>query len=168
VDLHRRVLDAVARQGVRVTAVLREEHGVLPLPWSADDREAPDRSPLRLGYRGGWFHPVTGYSFPCAIRLATAAAQAASVAGFLAEVVRLRREHRSQVRFGRLLNRLMFTGVAPEERWRLLARFYTLPAGTIERFYALRTTMADRVRVFAGRPPRGLSLRGVLASRRPS
>lgn len=168
VDLHRRVLDGIARLGVRLSAVLREEHGVLPLPWAGDEREEPDRSPLRLGYGGGWFHPVTGYSFPCAIRLAAAAAQAASIAGFLAEVRRLRREHQSQVRFGRLLNRLMFTGVTPEERWRLLARFYTLPQGTIERFYALRTTMADRVRVFAGRPPRGLSLRAVLASRRTS
>ena len=49
---------------------------------------------------------------------------------------------------------MMFTAVAPERRWRLLARFYRLPAPTIERFYALRMTLTDRVRLLAGWPPR--------------
>ena len=30
----------------------------------------PRRSPLVAGYRGGWFHPATGYSVPPALRLA--------------------------------------------------------------------------------------------------
>jgi lycopene beta-cyclase len=41
-------------------------------------------------------------------------------------------------------------------------RFYRLPTTTVERFYAMDITMADRVRLLVGRPPPGISLRAAL------
>jgi lycopene beta-cyclase len=152
--LRARVRDYLARRGLQVAAVVREESGVLPMPW-ADPGPALDR-PLAVGYRGGWFHPATGYSFPVAVRLAerfAAAAPAPPSAGALAD---LRRRHRAQARFARGLNWLLFRAVEPAQRWRVFARFYRLPEPTIRRFYALDTTPLDRARVLAGRPPRGL------------
>jgi lycopene beta-cyclase len=159
-DLRRRALEEIARRGLRVADVVREEQGVLPLPWRGASRSAGETAgPFVAGYRGGWFHPVTGYSFPIAIRLALAAAQADTVGAFRAAATELWRDHERQAVFGRLLNRLMFTATDPAQRWRLLARFYALPVDTIERFYAMQMTTYDRVRLLAGRPPRGLSFR---------
>lgn len=134
--------------------VVRRESGVLPLPlerlpWPGSG------SPLRAGYGGGFFHPVTGYSLPLAVRLALRIAAGDLDARWLAQV-------RAQQRFGLLLNRLLYRATPEDERWRVLSRFYALPAAAIRRFYALETTRADRARILCGRPPRGVSLRRAL------
>ncbi|MES1157983.1 MAG: lycopene cyclase family protein, partial [Haliangium ochraceum] len=125
---------------------------------------APTGSPFVIGYRGGWFHPLTGYSLPVAVRLASAVAAASDATTVTAALRALWRRHAAQARFCGLLTRLMFTAVAAERRWELLARFYRLPADTIARFYAMDMTMRDRVRLVAGRPPRALSVRAALAA----
>ena len=56
-------------QGLGRCSVVREEEGVLPLPWSSA-LPAPNDPPLVAGYAGGLFHPITGYSLPVAVRLA--------------------------------------------------------------------------------------------------
>jgi lycopene beta-cyclase len=48
---------------------------------------------------------------------------------------------------------MLFGAAEPVERWRMLARFYTLPEPLIERFYAGRSTPADTLRILAGKPP---------------
>ena len=58
-----------------------------------------------------------------------------------------------QRRFYRALDRMLFRAAEPEERWRVLARFYTLDAGLIGRFYAGRSTMTDQARILSGKPP---------------
>ena len=55
--------------------------------------------------------------------------------------------------FYRLLNRMLFHAAAPEARYRVFERFYTLPEPLIRRFYAGRTTLADKARILSGRPP---------------
>jgi lycopene beta-cyclase len=55
--------------------------------------------------------------------------------------------------FFRLLNRMLFGAARPEERYRVLERFYRLPQSLIERFYAGRPSVLDRARVLTGRPP---------------
>jgi lycopene beta-cyclase len=119
----------------------------------------PTAPPLLAGYAGGWFHPVTGYSLPVAVRLAEHLAEHDAGEVFGPGLERLAREHRRQVRFAHLLNRLMFGAYPPQERWHVLERFYRLPEATIARFYALRLRAVDRVRILGGRPPAGLSLR---------
>jgi lycopene beta-cyclase len=48
---------------------------------------------------------------------------------------------------------MLFQAAAPAERYRVLERFYRLPEGLIQRFYAGRPTLLDRVRLLSGRPP---------------
>lgn len=150
------ILDYAARFG-SVASVVREESGVLPMPWSSAT-VAPTRSPLVAGYRGGWFHPGTGYSAPIALRLASHLATRTPREAFDAPLTRLYRRHRSQARYAQLLNRLLFHCFAPETMWNVFARFYTLPDESIHRFYALTLTPLDRARILVGRPPRGFSL----------
>ena len=47
----------------------------------------------------------------------------------------------------------IFDAADPPERYRVLQRFYRLPAPLIARFYAGQSTVLDRIRILAGRPP---------------
>ncbi len=156
--LRARVMDYARARGLLGPRVVREETGVLPLPWRGS-LPHPSKPPLVAGYGGGWFHPVTGYSLPIAVRLAEHVADHAPEEIFGQGLERLAREHRRQSRFAHLLNRLMFCAYPPHERWHVLERFYGLPEATIARFYALQLRTGDRLRILSGRPPTGLSLR---------
>lgn len=155
-----------AESGWQVGEIVREETGVLPLTLEGDVDTGG--GPLVAGYRGGWFHPVTGYSFPVAVRLAAHVADTDPDAIFGPELDRLAAEHRRQLRFCHRLNRMLYRWFAPDRRWNVLERFYRLPAPTIRRFYALELTTGDRLRILVGRPPRGLSPRAARAARKAS
>ena len=147
------------RHGWRSQAVTRTEQGVLPMPWQMPD--PPDRlagGVVLGGYRGGWFHPGTGYSLPLAGEMATLAATTPP-ARLPAVAAAARRQLQRRARFCCLLNRLLFHAYPPAARRNVFARFYRLPEPTIRRFFALRLTASDRLRLLGGRPPRGLSLR---------
>jgi lycopene beta-cyclase len=144
--------------------VVREEEGVLPLPWSGP-LPRPLEAPLAAGYGAGFFHPVTGYSFPVAVRVASLVAGLPPERALGPELQSLARRHRAQARFGHLLNWLMFRAYPAASRWHVLERFYReMPDETIRRFYALDMTVADRARLLLGRPPRGFSFRLAWAS----
>jgi lycopene beta-cyclase len=160
--LRARALAYLDQRGIAVRRVLREESGVLSIPFS-DQSVPPLGSPVRLGARGGWFHPTTGYTLPLAVRVAGALA-AHGPAGALPALAALHRTVQRQAAFGRLLNRLLFRASPPEARWQILSRFYRLPAACIARFYALDTSALDRARILLGRPPRGVSLRAAFAA----
>jgi lycopene beta-cyclase len=154
--LRARVHAYLAQRGIRVQRIVREESGALPLPWS-DDSLPPLGSPLRLGARGGWFHPTTGYSLPQAAQVAQVLATCdlgrapAALATLFARVQR-------QAGFARRLNRLLFRAGPADARWHIFSRFYRLPLPSIARFHRLETTAWDRARILLGRPPRGISL----------
>lgn len=156
--LKARVHQYARGHGFEVARVLREETGVLPMPWSGP-LPRPSASPLAAGYQGGWFHPATGYSLPVAVRLAERVASVPPGAALGRHLLDLARRHRGQVRYARVLNWLLFCAYPPSERWHVLARFYRLPEPTIQRFYALQMTTTDRARLLLGRPPRGFSVR---------
>jgi lycopene beta-cyclase len=155
--LRARVLAYAEAKGLSSPRIVREETGVLPMPWSGGPSPRAS-APLIAGYRGGFFHPATGYSFAVAARLAEAVAriEPEELAG--PEIETLAREIRRKARFARALNRLLFRWFEPAERWHVFDRFYRLPEETIRRFYALDMTAGDQVRVLVGRPPRGFSL----------
>lgn len=157
-DEARAAVLAAARTWSPIRRVLREERGVLPMPWASSDIE-PTSSPLLAGYRGGWFHPATGYSFPPAVRLACHISCRRGAEVVDTALARLYRAHRTQVEFAQHLNRMLFTCFSPGDAWNVFARFYRLPDDLIRRFYALEMTLADRVRLIAGRPPTGFSFR---------
>lgn len=63
----RSIAHYAANQGWAIESTIRDESGVLPMPWDGMPAR-PRTSPLIGGYAGGWFHPATGYSFPVALR----------------------------------------------------------------------------------------------------
>jgi lycopene beta-cyclase len=147
-----------ASQGWRATEQEREEAGVLPVVIGGDF-EAYWRSTgdgiAKAGIRAGLFHPTTGYSLPDAVRLASAVAKASDVSAD--GLARLTRDHAARAwqgrGFYRLLDAMLFHAAKPAERYRVLERFYRLPEPLIGRFYAGRTTLADKARILSGRPP---------------
>lgn len=174
--LRERVEQYAKSVGIVVRRVIREEAGVLPIPLrvqamqcvpASSGRRAnkPLTSALAAGYAGGFFHPTTGYSFPVATRLALHLASRSPHGVFDDTFDTLMRRHHRQVRYCLLLNRMLFGAFAPDERYRVLEHFYRLPAATIRRFYALEMTVTDRARILCGRPPQGLSLRGLFAEK---
>jgi lycopene beta-cyclase len=124
----------------------------------------------RAGAHAGLLHPLTGYTLPFAVETALAVAREADLPGDqLAAMLEARaRAHWRRTKFYRRLGAMLF-GARPDERRRVFERFYRLDRGLIERFYAARSTRADRLRVLCGRPPVpfGRAL-GALASSRPS
>jgi lycopene beta-cyclase len=118
--------------------------------WRRPDPEVP-----RSGLRAALFHPTTGYSLPDAVRLADELARLPELRSELLQPL-IRERSRSKWRrdgFYRLLNRMLFRAARPEQRYRVLQRFYRLPEPLIQRFYADRLTLFDRARILSGRPP---------------
>jgi lycopene beta-cyclase len=157
------ILAYAQRIGLRVSGVVREESGVLPL--TSRSLGPPVRDGVIVGgYAGGWFHPTTGYSFPVALRLARYLATADLRQPFGERWNQLVRHRQSQAKYFNLLNRFLFGAIPPTQRRNAFELFYRQPDEMIFRFYAMEVTLADRLRMFVGRPPRGLSLRATLAA----
>ncbi len=155
--LRGRIADYAEGQNWRISGVLREETGVLPVIAGGDFDAfwAQGESAARAGTRAGLIHPLTSYSLPDAVRFAQYIAQLANVSGAaLAEAgYAWAKRHWRHGRNYRMLARLLFGAAQPLERYRILERFYALPEKLIERFYAGRSTPADFFRILAGKPP---------------
>jgi lycopene beta-cyclase len=109
----------------------------------------------KIGVRGGFFHPTTGYSLPDAVRNAVLLADQRSFDGAALHDL-FEREGDSTWRrrdFYRTLNTMMFKAAAPNERYKILERFYRLDPALISRFYAGRTSMLDKMKIMTGKPP---------------
>ena len=155
--LRARVHAYVAAQGWTVARVVREEVGVLPIALGGDIGAFWDAAPrvAAAGLRAALFNPITGYSFPDAVRAAELVAGLPSLdPASLYGALRHHSEATWRARgFYRFLNRMLFDAAAPDERWRVLQRFYGLDADLVRRFYAGRSTGWDKVRTMVGRPP---------------
>lgn len=156
--LARGVLNYATARGYAVREVLRRETGVLPMPY-VPRIDWPTHMPLQAGYRGGFMHPATGYSFPVALRVALHIAAHAPASPLGADWDLLIKKHRRQYRFATFLNRLLFTAYAAGNRRDIFRRFYAQPEAGIARFYRLELEGSDMARMFVGRPPRGFSLK---------
>ena len=150
--------------GVEDWSILREEHGILPMPMSSELLPGECLRPssetkadaIRGGYAGGWFHAATGYSFPLAVAFAEAIARSTPESAAL-EIARLADMHRTRSQFGRFLNRLLFRLVKPSTRYQIFRRFYkVLSTDSIARFYSHQFTWRDAFRIVVGWPPGGL------------
>lgn len=157
-DLRAAIATYAGQQGWSIAKVEREEHGVLPIALAGDIdaywREARAQV-AEVGLRAALFQPTTGYSLPDAARLAD---QIAALPHITSAHVRTCVETHSKAawrrrRFFRLLNRMLFKACAPDQRYKVLERFYRLGAPLIQRFYAARLTPFDRMRVLIGKPP---------------
>jgi lycopene beta-cyclase len=157
-DVRAAIAAYAAQQGWTIAKVEREEHGVLPIALAGDIdaywREARAQV-AEVGLRAALFQPTTGYSLPDAARLAE---QIAALPHITSAHVRACAEAHSKAawrrrRFFRLLNRMLFRACAPDQRYKVLERFYRLGAPLIQRFYAARLTPFDQARVLMGKPP---------------
>ncbi|WP_439816578.1 lycopene beta-cyclase CrtY [Zavarzinia sp. CC-PAN008] len=155
--LRQDVLDYVAAQGWQVAEVVREEDGVLPIALEGDiDAFWAARGGVpRVGLRAALFHPTTGYSVPDAVRLAdlVCALPVLTPEALSAAVEGVSRANWGDRGFFRLLNRMLFRAGVPGLRYKVMERFYGLPEPLIERFYACRLTLADKLRLITGKPP---------------
>ena len=153
-----RIADYVGARGWRIAAILREEAGALPIAL-AGDIEALLRTGTSgvapIGMAAASFHPMTGYSLPDAVRTAAMiAAWRGPIGRELVEALDRRAIEAWRARgFYRLLARLLFRAAEGPKRYRMLERFYTLRPALIERLYSGRSTMLDKMRILAGKPP---------------
>ena len=109
----------------------------------------------RVGLRAGLFNPVTGYSFPDAVRTADLVA-ALPVLDAATVHAALRADSRAAWRaraLYRMLNRMLFLAADGDERRHILQRFYRLNDALVSRFYAARSTLGDWARILTGKPP---------------
>ena len=160
-EVDARIRDYIESQ-LNITSyeVARRETGILPITIAIK----PDvYAPMSIGIRGGYYHAVTGYSFPDAAKVADKLAhqilslvnggQKITNRNLQLAMQNMQREHYSSERFFRLLNRMLFRAAKPQERYMVLQRFYGLGEGLIERFYAGDLTWRDKVRILIGKPP---------------
>lgn len=142
-----------------VGEVIGDEAGVLPVITGGDGAAHRARFAIPgvalAGARGLFTHPLTSYTLPFAAENALAIARALPLDGPALDALVQRRfaGHWRRTRFYRDLGRMLFEATEPEQRWRVFARFYRLPEPLIERFYAGRSTMLDKLRLLTGRPP---------------
>ena len=153
-----RVDDYINDKGWGDYELLRQEKGVLPITLAVGSLKVSEIE--MIGIRGGFYHAVTGYSFPTGIKLANLIAQDIAnnkedlLSPWLSEPLSyLRDDHMEQETFLRLLNRMLFRAAKPEERYTVLQRFYGLNQGLIERFYAGKLKWYDKARILIGKPP---------------
>ena len=153
-----RIAAYAAAQGWSVASVGRTETGVLPVAMGGDF-EAYWRSGgegvAKAGVRAGLFHPTTGYSLPDAVATALLVAgmpdpSGAALHGRLHAYARARWRKRG---YYRMLAKMLFRAGAADERYRIFERFYRLDERLVERFYAARSTLGDKARLLAGKPP---------------
>ena len=156
--LRAHIADYAVSQGWEIVRIIREEVGVLPIALGGDvaalwSEGVPGVG--RVGLRAARFQPTTGYSFPDAVRTADLVAglpdfSAAAVDAALRAAAIEAWDTRSLYR---LLNKMLFLAARPDERYRILERFYRLDADLIGRFYASKSTFYDRLRILTGKPP---------------
>lgn len=156
--LRRRIADYAASRGWQIGTIAYEEIGVLPVIAHGDfDRfwNSDGFGLARAGARAALIHPLTSYSLPDAVRFALHLTTLDNLSGASLERAShaWAADHWRRGRFYRMLSRMLFGAACPHDRWRMLERFYRLPEGLIERFYAGRSTVIDMARVLSGRPP---------------
>ncbi len=114
-----RVESHLRRRGLEPAEILAQEAGVLPilLGGRLEDLWSPSDPPVaRLGLRGGFFHPTTGYSLPDAVRNAVLLAERPEMTSHALNAFFRGRAASlwQQRRFYQLLNRMLFRAAEPE------------------------------------------------------
>jgi lycopene beta-cyclase len=144
------VRDVARARGWEIAAVVREEHGALPIPFSWQ-KETAESGAVNLG---GIFHDTTGYSFPDAVRLVDRLTRSSFELPELRKIVAdYRRKRGPDRRFFCLLNRLMFFAGDEASRYRTMAFFYRQGERSISKFYRGDLSHFDRLKFFLGSPP---------------
>lgn len=156
--MEQRLEDYIHDNGWNVREVIRKESGVLPVVMDGDlDKYWASGSSrvAKIGARGGFFHSVTSYTLPDAVRTAIFLTEQNDFDGDRLNFILRKRanNHWSETSFYRKLNKMMFRASVPNERYKVLERFYKLSPELISRFYAGASTAMDKTRILSGKPP---------------
>jgi len=143
--------------------VIGEETGILPVVTGGDFAAAQDEQRIAgvamAGTRGGFTHPLTSYTLPFAARNAIQiarllASKPETTGSELAAFCDSRSDaHWRRTGFYRMLGRMLFEAATPAKRVNVFQHFYNLDGALVERFYAARSSWADRARILWGKPP---------------
>lgn len=158
VAVSERVGDYARARGWYPAQVERSESGVLPVTMGGDFPAywaSTGADVAKAGMRSGLFHPTTGYSLPDAVRLASLIARTPDLSGAALRGLThdyAQEQWRSRG-FYRMLDTMLFRAADPDQRYRVLERFYRLAPHLIRRFYAGQSTWADKLRILSGKPP---------------
>jgi len=152
-----RINDYAMLKGWQISETLHREKGVLPITLASNiNRQlTSETGPPKIGMAGGLYHAVTGYSFPDAVRMAEAIGALYEITPEnIANIIsKYRRNHWKRERFFRLLCRMLFKAGEPENRYKVLQRFYRLSPGLVSNFYNGDLTAVQKVRLLSGKPP---------------
>ncbi len=168
-------IDAYCREHGWDGEILGFETGVLPVITGGNAARYLDsvrtEGVALVGARGLFTHPLTSYTLPFAVETALAIAEDADLPGdqLAAKMEARARRHWASTGFYRLLGDMLFGAAQPERRVGVFQRFYRMPEPLIERFYAGKSTLADKARVLIGKPPVPVtSALAALTSSRPA
>lgn len=139
--------------------IMAAETGVLPVITGGDFAAFQQGHRIKgvavAGARGGFVHPLTSYTLPFAVQTALTVAAHADLTGeqLASRLEDMAQQHWRQMGFYRMLGSMLFGAAHPQDRYRVFQRFYGLAESLVERFYAGRSTTADKARILCGRPP---------------
>lgn len=147
--------------GIESYRTIERESGSLPIPldtsWLRPANQKPDGQAERIGMKGGFFHPTTGYSLPSTIRCAEAITAAVSCNDDIEKIpaaIRICRDDLARSSgFLVRLNRMLFRAGRPDARWKILSQFYRRNEKVISRFYSGSLGFATTLSMITGVPP---------------
>jgi lycopene beta-cyclase len=155
--LRARIAAYAAAKGWDIAETIHEEIGALPVTMGGDFENywASGGDAAKIGVRAALFHGTTGFSLPDAVRTAAMIAALDDLSGpaIATAMHKFAQDSWSRGAFYRLLDRLLFRAADPQDRYKVLQRFYGLHPALISRFYAGRTNAFDKMRILAGKPP---------------
>ncbi|MBC7532186.1 MAG: lycopene beta-cyclase CrtY [Oligoflexus sp.] len=151
------IIQYAETQGWEIESIGEMEQGALALPsFSKSGFTAKRLGPTTtaIGVRAGLFHATTGYSLYDAVLGAEQLVESArrSLASIDSTLSGYCRRRWADQEFYRRLNNMLFLASEPSERYRVLERFYEHSDDLISRFYAGKTTRADKIRIISGKP----------------
>ncbi len=156
--IRQRISDYATAQGWVNHGNAREETGVLPVVMGGDFDAywaSTGEGQAKSGLRAGLFHATTGYSLPDAVRSAAALPDLIDLSPdvFAQTLKRQAKRHWRKQGFYRMLDTMLFRAAEPDQRYKVLQRFYRLSPALIARFYAGQSTVLDKLRILSGKPP---------------
>jgi lycopene beta-cyclase len=150
-DAGARIDAYIARRGWAAAELEHEATGAHPLGIGGDFAafwRVGGARVAKLGVRGGFFHPATGYSLPDALLTASLLTEQRDFTG--AALHDMFEQHSMALwrkrEFYRDFNRSLFSA-APADRMTKVERVYGLDPGVIARFHGAQATMLDRRRI---------------------
>lgn len=149
------VMSFMISKGWKESRILREECGILPLPFHYERTQENFGDAINLR---GIFHDTTGYSLPDAVRLIDSIVRVGmDKEKILARVRDYRKETESNRNFFCFLNRMMFQAADDNDRYKTLEFFYRAQESAISKFYAGKMSGLDKALFFLGKPPVSIS-----------